>query len=304
LKAVVFAYHNMGVIGIEKLLAHGFSLPLVFTHEDSATENIWFDSVRDLCGRRGIAAVTPPDPNTPEWTARIRSLAPDFIFSFYYRHMISTDILAIPRYGAYNLHGSLLPKYRGRCPVNWVIIRGEDQTGVTLHEMIEKPDAGAIVAQRALPIAMTDTALTLFHKLETAAAQLLDISLPQMHTGIFPKTPQDVSQGSYFGGRKPEDGKIDWRAPATDIYNLIRGVTRPYPGAFGFLHEKQVVFWGAALSGEGASRPGLITISDRQVLIGCGQGSIIPKEIEMGTRILKDADLFEFFKNQASEVMR
>ena len=304
MKAVVFAYHNMGVIGIEKLLAHGFSLPLVFTHEDSATENVWFDSVRDLCSRTGIAAVTPADSNAPEWTARIRALDPDFIFSFYYRNMLSTDILAIPRYGAYNLHGSLLPKYRGRCPVNWVIIKGETLTGVTLHEMVDKPDAGPIVAQRAVPIAMTDTALTLFHKLETAAAKLLDISLPQMHTGIFPKTPQDLSQGSYFGGRKPEDGKIDWHAPATEIYNLIRGVTRPYPGAFGHLHGKQVIFWMAALSGESASGPGLITMSDRQVMIGCGQASIIPKEIEVDGRIMKEADLFDFFKKHASEVMR
>ncbi|HQP30849.1 MAG TPA: formyltransferase [Deltaproteobacteria bacterium] len=304
MKAVVFAYHNMGVIGIEKLLAHGFKVPMVFTHEDSASENIWFGSVRDLCKDKGITAVTPLDPNTEEWIGRIRPLKPDFIFSFYYRHMLSADILSIPRLGAYNLHGSLLPRYRGRCPVNWAIIKGETLTGVTLHEMVEKPDAGAVVAQAAVPIDMTDTALTLFHKLEQAAGDLLDDCLPVMRGGRFQKTPQDLSQGSYFGGRKPEDGKIDWHDKAIDVYNLIRGVTRPYPGAFGNLSGRQVIIWRAALSGESTSQPGLITIRGQNVLIGCGHGSIAPLEIEVDAQVMRGKDLFDFFKIHSGEVMR
>jgi len=304
LKAVVFAYHNMGVIGIEKLLAHGFSLPLVFTHADSPTENVWFGSVMDVCTRRNILAITPQDPNTQECIDRIRSLAPDFIFSFYYRHMLSKEILAIPRYGAYNLHGSLLPRYRGRCPVNWVIIKGEKETGVSLHEMEEKPDAGPIVSQVAVPIDMEDTALTLFGKLEKAAGRLLDECLPAMASGIFQKTPQDLRQGSYFGGRKPADGKIDWQARAVNVYNLIRGVTRPYPGAFGCLRGKQVIIWRSRLSEEGVSRPGLIAIRDQFVLIGCGDGSIVPEEIEIDAQVMHGKELFEFFKIHSGEVMQ
>jgi methionyl-tRNA formyltransferase len=304
LKAIVFAYHNMGVIGIEKLLAHGFTIPLVFTHEDSATENIWFQSVNEECARLGLDTVTSQNPNTPDWVAEISKIAPDFIFSFYYRHMISPDILAIPRYGAYNLHGSLLPKYRGRCPVNWVIIKGEKHSGVTLHEMVEKPDAGAIVSQKEVLIDTTDTALTLFHKLEQAAGELLDDCLPQMRTGIFPKTPQDLKLGSYFGGRKPADGKIDWNAPALEIYNLIRGVTRPYPGAFGYIHDRQVIFWEAAFTLEVSTNPGQIIIHGQQILIGGSMGSINPHEIEVDSKVMKDVDLFQFFKIHEGDTMR
>jgi UDP-4-amino-4-deoxy-L-arabinose formyltransferase/UDP-glucuronic acid dehydrogenase (UDP-4-keto-hexauronic acid decarboxylating) len=158
MKAVVFGYHNMGVLGISKLLEHGFSIPLVFTHEDNEGENIWFKSVAVLCKACSLDFVTPEDPNTREWINSIRVLAPDIILSFYYRHMITKEILEIPRLGAYNLHGSLLPAYRGRCPVNWVILRGEERSGVTLHEMVEKPDAGDIVAQVSVFIGPDDTA--------------------------------------------------------------------------------------------------------------------------------------------------
>ena len=135
------------------------------------------------------------------------------IFSFYYRHMIPEEILRIPPQGAYNLHGSLLPAYRGRCPVNWVLVNGETQTGVTLHHMVKKADAGDIVGQRVVPIAPEDTAFTLYGKLCDAAGILLDELLPLMKIGQAPRIPQDISRGSYFGGRRPEDGRIDWSWP-------------------------------------------------------------------------------------------
>jgi methionyl-tRNA formyltransferase len=300
MKAIVFAYHNMGVTGITKLLEHGFSIPLVFTHEDNPDENVWFGSVQALCLDKGIPFVTPSSPNTNEWVAKIRDMRPDYIFSFYYRYMISGDILSIPRYGAYNLHGSLLPKFRGRCPVNWVIIKGETETGVTLHVMEVKPDAGAIVAQRRVPIAFDDTAHSLFGKLQDEAAVMLDQCLPDMGKGIISKTLQDLSKGSYFGGRKPEDGKIDWSAPAVQIYNLVRGVTHPYPGAYSLLGEEKILFWKAALSSSSAPAPGKMETGET-VIIGSGEGSIIPLEIEVDGKILAGDDLRRFFKNHEGE---
>ncbi len=300
MKAIVFAYHNMGVTGITKLLEHGFSIPMVFTHEDNPDENVWFGSVQQLCKDKGIEFVTPSSPNTPEWTGKIGEMKPDYIFSFYYRYMISGDILSIPRYGAYNLHGSLLPKFRGRCPVNWVIIKGETETGVTLHEMEVKPDAGAIVAQRRVPIAFDDTAHSLFGKLQDEAALMLDECLPDMAKGIISKTPQDLGKGSYFGGRKPEDGKIDWDAPAVQIYNLVRGVTRPYPGAYSSLGEEKILFWKAAAGETDVSAPGMIEINDT-VIIGSGKGSLIPIEIEIKGKTLAGDDLRRFFKNHEGE---
>ncbi len=304
MKAVVFGYHNMGVLGIRKLLEHGFEIPLVFTHEDSKEEDIWFKSVAGLCRSCSLEYVTPESPNTRDWIERIRNVSPDIIFSFYYRLMITREILHIPRLGAYNLHGSLLPAYRGRCPVNWVIIRGEERSGVTLHEMVEKPDAGAIVAQVPVSIAPDDTAVNLFHHLEEAASHMLDEILPEIRKGKIPKTPQDLSKGSYFGGRKPEDGKILWGKSSREIYNLIRGVTRPYPGAFGMLDNHRIIIWWARVSENEKLSPGTIGIVEGHVQIGTGRGVIVPLEIEAEGRVYKDHELAEYFRPYQGECMK
>lgn len=304
MKAVFFGYHNMGVLGIRKLLEHGFEIPLVFTHTDNPGENVWFDSVAELSRERSLTYVTPDDPNTPEWISRIRECRPDIIFSFYYRYMISKDILEIPPYGAYNLHGSLLPAYRGRAPVNWVIIKGEEVTGVTLHEMVVKPDAGPIVAQVEVRIAPDDTPVRLFGKLEEAAGKMLDEVLPGMREGRIRKVPQDLSRGSYYGGRKPEDGRIQWDSSARDIYNLIRGVTRPYPGAFGFLEGRKILFWRADLREDADLEPGEIALRDGKVLIGTGRGAIMPAEIEAEGRLYRDNEIAKYFIPYKGECMK
>jgi methionyl-tRNA formyltransferase len=231
-RAVVFAYHNVGVRCLSVLLAHGVDVALVVTHRDNPGETIWFDSVVELAAQHGLPCITPDDPNDPAVVARIAALSPDFIFSFYYRLMLKPALLNLPRLGAYNMHGSLLPKYRGRVPVNWAVLRGERETGASLHRMLEKPDAGAVVAQQAVPILPDDTALVVFRKVTVAAEMALDRILPGLLDGSAEEIPQDLTQGSYFGGRKAEDGRIDWRQSAQAIHNLIRAVAPPYPGAF------------------------------------------------------------------------
>ena len=296
MKAVVFAYHNMGVVGIRKLVEAGFEISLVFTHTDSAAEHIWFGSVADLCRELAITCVTPETPNTPSWIERIGELEPAIIFSFYYRTMLPKEILALPPLGAYNLHGSYLPAYRGRCPVNWVIIKGEKQTGVTLHQMVEQPDAGPIVAQEKVEIACNDTALTLFNKLVQAAGTMLDDVLPKMKAGVFSKTPQDLTRGSYYGGRRPEDGRITWQGSAVEIGNLIRGVTRPYPGAFCFLDAEKLTIWGALVHPDITFPSGLISVRDKRVCVGTVKGSIELIDVEIGGRILTGNDLLCVFQ--------
>ena len=231
-KAVVFAYHNVGVRCLSVLLAHEVDVALLVTHEDNPNETIWFDSVAALAGRYGIATVTPADAKEAELHDRVAALAPDFIFSFYYRHMLPPDLLALARRGAYNMHGSLLPKYRGRVPVNWAVLAGERETGASLHRMVEKPDAGALLAQQAVPILPDDTAFAVFNKVTVAAEMALDRVLPALLAGTAVETPLDLAAGSYFGGRKAEDGRIDWRQTAPQIHNLVRAVAPPYPGAF------------------------------------------------------------------------
>jgi len=240
MRAVVFAYHNVGYRCLSVLLAHGVEVPLVVTHEDKPDENIWFDSVARLAGVHGIPVAKPDDPNTQEFVARIAAKAPDFIFSFYFRSMLRPAVLALPKNGALNMHGSLLPRYRGRVPVNWAVIRGERETGATLHYMVEKPDAGDVVASQAVPILPDDTAWMVFNKVTLAAELALDRVLPDLLAGRAPRQPQDLSLGSYFGGRRPEDGRIDWRQGAATIHNLVRGVAPPYPGAFTHAQGKHV----------------------------------------------------------------
>ena len=230
--AVVFAYHNVGVRCLSVLLAQGVQVALVVTHEDKPGENIWFDSVEALARKHALRVIKPEDPNAAAVVAEIRALQPDFLFSFYYRTMLGPELLALPRRGAYNMHGSLLPKYRGRVPVNWAVIKGERETGATLHEMVVKPDAGGIVEQQAVPIGPEDTAAQVFAKVTEAAEQVLARALPALIAGTARIRPQDLAQGGYYGGRKPEDGRIDWTQSAAEVHNLVRGVAPPYPGAF------------------------------------------------------------------------
>ena len=231
-RAVVFAYHNVGVRCLATLLAHGVEVPLVVTHRDSPRETIWFASVAEFAAERDIETAFPDDPNEAEFAARVEALAPDFLFSFYYRSMLGARLLAAPKRGALNMHGSLLPKYRGRVPVNWAVIRGETETGASLHYMAEKPDAGAVVGRQRVPILPEDTAREVFDKVTLAAELVLDAALPALIAGRAPAEPQDLAQGSYFGGRRPEDGRIDWSMSAREIHDLVRGVAPPYPGAF------------------------------------------------------------------------
>jgi methionyl-tRNA formyltransferase len=185
--------------------------------------------VAELAELHGIPVITPDNPNVAEVEEQIRALQPDFFFSFYYREMLKAPLLAIPRHGALNMHGSLLPKYRGRVPVNWAIIRGETETGATLHYMTEKPDNGDIVAQQAVPILPNDTAHEVFQKVTVAAEMALNDVLPALLAGKAKAEKQDLSKGAYFGGRKAEDGIIDWAQSALEIHNLVRAVAPPYP---------------------------------------------------------------------------
>jgi methionyl-tRNA formyltransferase len=240
MRAVVFAYHNVGVRCLSVLLAHGVDVELVLTHDDNPNENIWFDSVEALARLHGLAVVKPTDPNEPALLREIAALRPEFLFSFYYRLLLSPALLGVAARGALNMHGSLLPRYRGRVPVNWAVINGERETGATLHYMLEKPDAGDIVAQQTVPILPDDTAFDVLAKVTVAAELALDRVLPALLGGTAPRIPQDLSRGSYFGARKPEDGLIDWSRSAVEIHNLVRGVAPPYPGAFCRVQGKEV----------------------------------------------------------------
>jgi methionyl-tRNA formyltransferase len=229
-KAVVFGYHDVGARCLRVLLDAGVEVPLVVTHRDDPSEQIWFASVAELARKRAITVLL--DPPVDEISAKLKNLQPDFIFSFYYRRMLPPEVLKIARRGAFNMHGSLLPKYRGRAPVNWAILHGESETGATLHEMTAKPDAGRIVDQQSVPIGPDDLALDVFRRVTGAAETVLKRNIGKLIGGKAALSPNELAKGSYFGGRKPEDGRIDWSKRALEIHNLVRAVAPPYPGAF------------------------------------------------------------------------
>ncbi len=274
MKTIVFAYHDFGCLGIRALLAAGYEIDAVFTHRDQPGEDVFFESVAQLCAKLDIPAFSPPSIDHPVWINEIKQINPDFIFSFYYRSLIPGSILELARHGAFNLHGSMLPKYRGRSPLNWALLNGETSTGITLHHMVERADAGDIVAQTAIDIAPQDTALSLHKKMVLAAEPLLATTLPLIRNGDALRTPQDLSQSTYFGRRTPADGAIDWNWPAERVRNLTRAVTRPFPGAFTYSGNRKIILWEVAPAAQTSpAKPGTI-LSITPLTIACADGAV------------------------------
>jgi methionyl-tRNA formyltransferase len=282
MRAVVLGYHTMGRLGLEALLAHGWEVAAVITHRDAPGEEIWWGSVAELAAEHAIPVVLPESGSDPVIAETVAATEPDYLFSFYFRWMIPAPVLALARRGALNLHGSLLPSYRGRAPVNWVLVRGEQETGVSLHHMVAKPDAGDLVDQERVPVTFEDTAFSLYAKMERAARAVLDRALPALATGTAASTPLDLARGSYFGGRKPEDGRIDWSAPARSIYDLVRAVTHPYPGAFTEWRGIRLLVWWALpdqraprAAGVRGPEPGTVVACDPEGITVAAGGSAL-----------------------------
>jgi methionyl-tRNA formyltransferase len=276
-RSVVFAYQEVGYVCLEALLGMGAEVCAVFTHEDDPGEELWFRSVAELARRHSLPVFYAEAVGTPEWLARLREWDPDFLFSFYYRKILSPEVLATARRGALNLHGSLLPRYRGRCPVNWVLINGERETGVTLHYMEARADRGDVVAQQRVPISEDDTARTLYAKMTKAAERLMRETYPLLCAGTAPRVPQDHAAATKFGGRRPEDGLIDWHAAARVIHDLVRAVTHPYPGAFTGWQGRRVLVWEARVDGHASGQnvaPGTVVSTEGGLVLQTGSGCL------------------------------
>ncbi|MDP3371548.1 MAG: formyltransferase [Candidatus Paracaedibacteraceae bacterium] len=242
MRCLVFAYSQLGHDCLKYIIEKtGYTVVCVITHEDSPSEHIWFDSVKALAQKHKIDVLTPESLKNETIQNQINAYNADVLLSFYYRNMIPEVIFSKPPLGAYNMHGSLLPKYRGRCPVNWAIINGETKTGVTLHHMLKTADAGDIVAQAETEISFEDTAGAVMSRLNTLAVNVLKQSLPRIASQTAFKIVQNASESSYFGGRSSKDGQINWSKSAADIHNLVRALqpTPQYPAAFGDINKTE-----------------------------------------------------------------
>jgi methionyl-tRNA formyltransferase len=274
LHAVVFAYHDVGVQCLKALVNAGIKIDLVLTHQDDPNENVWFASVAKLCESEKIPYLTPSTSELKSLIPRIQELAPDYLFSFYYRYMIPAELLACAKIAALNMHGSLLPKYRGRAPVNWAILHGETETGATLHIMEAKPDAGDIIGQKSVTIGPDETATEVFGKVSKAAVTVIEQVLPELIQGEVPRKANELHKGSYFGGRKPEDGRILWEQSAKQVHDLVRAVAPPYPGAFTSWQGQTMIVAKTTLQGHfpdnlNLEEPG-IQLVDNRVFGICG----------------------------------
>jgi methionyl-tRNA formyltransferase len=269
-RILFFGYSEIGYDCLDLLLARGDNVVALFTHEDNPNEKIWFKTPAIAARAKGVPIFTPEKIATPEWLEKIAALKPDLILSVYYRNMISTKVLGLARLGAFNLHGSLLPKYRGRAPINWAVLHGETRIGVTLHRMVKAADAGAIVDQEGVDIGPRDTAEEAFRKVLPCARRVIARQIDALLEGTAKETPQDESQVTTFGGRKPEDGRIDWAKTSAQIFNLIRAVTDPYPGAFTDVGVARLMVWWAepnsAAAQAGSGSPGEVLSLDPLVV--------------------------------------
>lgn len=274
MKAVIFAYHDMGCQGVQAVLDAGYEIAAIFTHDDNSAENTFFGSVSRLAAELGIPVYAPDNVNHPIWVNRIAGLAPDIIFSFYYRNLLSEEILQLAPTGAFNLHGSLLPKYRGRAPLNWVLVNGESETGITLHRMVKRADSGEIITSQRVAITQDDVAITLHHKLCQAARQLLDRILPAINAGDILSVPQCESDATYYSRRRPEDGLIDWNKPVSTVHNLVRAVAAPWPGAFSYNGSQKFTIWSSRIYPDAQDAlPGSV-ISVSPLRVACADGAL------------------------------
>jgi UDP-4-amino-4-deoxy-L-arabinose formyltransferase/UDP-glucuronic acid dehydrogenase (UDP-4-keto-hexauronic acid decarboxylating) len=274
-KAVVFAYHDVGCMGVRVLRQLGVDVARVYTHEDDPNENRWYGSVAKTCAEIGVTCTTA-NPHDAAELGVIRGIAPDAVFSIYYRDMIKDSVLSIAKRGAVNLHGSYLPRYRGRAPVNWQILHGETTGGVTLHHIVAKPDAGDIVDQESFAIGPEETGRGVYAKMLPAAERVLRRSAVAVVRGTAPRTPQVESDATYFGRRRPSDGEILWRAAAEDVRNLVRAVTHPYPGAYTSAGGKKVlVWWTARVDASARAAPGTVRRRAGDVCVVCGDERLL-----------------------------
>jgi len=256
LRVLFFGYSQIGYRAVDLLVRRGDDVAGVVTHRDDPEEERWYKTPAEAAAASGLTIHYGEEMSRDELAGLAERIAPDLVLSVFYRSMLPARVLAAARLAALNLHPSLLPAYRGRAPLNWVLVNGERETGVTLHHMVGRADAGDIVAQRALPIAPRETALTLYEKIEQAGIELLEQALPLVAAGTAPRVPQDESRASVVGRRRPEDGRIDWSWPAARIDCLVRAVAPPWPGAFGEVEGRRLaVYAGEPAEGFAGAPP-------------------------------------------------
>ncbi|MCS6305463.1 MAG: methionyl-tRNA formyltransferase [Nitrospira sp.] len=249
--------------------------------------------VKLVAERTGIPILQPLKIRTPEFLQALSAWQPDLIAIAAYGRILPTPILRLPPMGCVNVHGSLLPKYRGAAPVQWAVINGETETGITTMLMDEGMDTGAMLLQEKLEISPEDTAGTLAPRLAELGARLLLDTLMQLKAGTLTPKKQDDGQATLAPILKKEDGLIDWTMSATVLANRVRGLS-PWPGAFTFFGEERWNIWRAVSNVAAATdKPGTIVAVNKQtIMVSTGDGLLGIREIQTANSKRMSADQF------------
>jgi methionyl-tRNA formyltransferase len=244
----------------------------------------------------------PPDASAPDFVAQVAAVSPDLALSVAYDRILRRPLLTLPPAGCVNFHAGKLPEYRGRNVLNWALINGEEEIGITAHHMDDGIDSGPILLQRTLPIAWTDTYADVLRNVVRAMPDLVAATVDGLADGRLVAEPQPAGAGTYYGGRIPGDEWLDWTQSSRDLYNKIRGITRPGPGARTLLGHESVVVWRAEYDpawpryratpgevvGRCASGGSVVKTGDSTLLVHevqVGEASAGPPGWRLGTRL-------------------
>jgi len=271
---------------LQRLIERGEEILAVVTQPDRPKgrgQRLMPSPVKVLAEQHGIPVTQPHKVRVPEFIKIVKELAPDLIVVVAFGQILPKALLDIPRYGCINVHASLLPRYRGAAPINWCIINGEIETGVTTMQMDVGLDTGDMLIRKAIPIDPAEDASSLHDRLAVTGAEALAETLDLLADNRLQPEKQDDALSCYAPMLKKEDGRIDWSTGAESISNMVRGMT-PWPGAFTYLDGNTLKICRAAL-GKGSGSPGTVLRVGRSGLeVACGNGSIIIEELQMEGR--------------------
>jgi methionyl-tRNA formyltransferase len=231
-----------------------------------------------IAAASGVKVTRCTDINSADSVARIRRLEPDLLVVVGWTRLLSAELLSVPRRGCVGFHASLLPRHRGRAPVNWAILRGDTQAGNTMMYLDAGTDTGDVIDQVPVPIGPDDTCATVYAKVGAAGADMLSRHLAALLAGTAPRRPQPPASEPPLGKRTPEMGITDWNRPARDVHNWIRALTSPYPGAFSFRSGRKIMLWESAVPVRQASSgsPGQVLGCDEFGLrVATADGSLL-----------------------------
>ncbi len=269
----------------ELLSSRTKELTSVYTlHESQSSKTAGFCSFDALMEGRNIPFHKIEDINNPLIVKRIKEDRPDLIIQVAWSQIIKDKILRIPRLGCVGFHSSLLPKYSGGSPVNWGIINGETEWGITFFYLEPGVDSGDIIAQRKFEITLEDTCKTVYDKATQCAVEIFREYLNKIEDGTAPRIKQDESKATRFKRRQPEDGIIDWNKSAMELYNWVRALTHPYPGAFTYYQGNKLYIWQATLSDIDTEnvKPGqIVGTAENGFIVATKTEGLIIEEVQM-----------------------